>query len=136
MLHKDYLPRTCTQTLFTTAREANITKKDSGGEWQFICACAISKLQDACKKICSGDICMHDLKLLNSKIGQTHKLCSATTVDGKEQPEMPSADAVITSLEQRLEEYEQFEEYRKQLSNMLSYLTSVGLQGKIYHMSM
>ena len=55
------------------------------------------------KKICSGDICMHDLKLLNSKIGQTHKLCSATTVDGKEQPEMPSADAVITSLEQRLQ---------------------------------
>ena len=61
-----------------------------------------------------------------------HKLCLAAIVDGKPQPGMPSADAVINSLKQRLKEYEQFEEYRKQLNHVLSYLQSMKLQGKNY----
>ena len=65
-----------------------------------------------------------------------HKLCLATTVDGKPQPGMPSADVVINSLKQRFKEYEQFKVYRKQLSHVLSYLTCLKLQGKNYHMSM
>ena len=74
---------------------------------------------------------MHDLRLLDDKKGQMHKLCLAATVDGKPQSGMPSADVVITNLEQRLKEYEQHKEYRRQLNNILSYFTSVRLQGKL-----
>ena len=112
----------------TTARQANITNKDDGGDWQYICACAISKLQQVCTMICDGDICMRDLRLLCDKKGQMHKLCLAVTVDGKPQYGI-QADAVITSLKQRSKEYEQFEEYQRQLNNILSYFTSVRLEG-------
>ena len=121
------------QLFLTTARQADITKKDGGGDWKYICACATSKLQEVCKMICNGDIFMHDLRLLCDKKGQMHKLCLAATVDGKPQYGIPSADAVIFSLNQRLKEYEQFEEYRKQLKNILPYFTSVRLQGKTHY---
>ena len=113
----------------TTARQTNITNKDDGGDWQYICVCAITKLQQVCTMICDGDICMRDLRLLCDKKGQMHKLCLAATVDGESQPRMPLADAVITSLKQRSKEYEQFEEYQRQLNNILSYFTSVRLEG-------
>ena len=100
-------------------------------EWQVVCICAISILEDACSKICNGDICMQDLSLLNKKRAQMSKLCSAATVDVQEQSGMPSADTVIANLELRLKEYEQFERYRNQLTNLLSFLGSVRLQGKI-----
>ena len=72
---------------------------------------------------------MHDLGLLCDKKGQMHKLCLAATVDGEPQSGMPSADTVISSLKQRSKEYEQFEEYQRQLNNILSYFTSVRLEG-------
>ena len=74
---------------------------------------------------------MQDLSLLNKKRAQMSKLCSAATVDVQEQSGMPSADTVIANLELRLKEYEQFEQYRNQLTNLLSFLGSVRLQGKI-----
>ena len=117
--------------MFYTARRAHITKEESRVEWQLICICAISILEDACTKICNGDICMQDLSLLNRKKAQMSKLCSAATVDVQDQSGMPSADTVIANLELRLKEYEQFEEYRNQLNNLLSYLTSVRIQGNI-----
>ena len=121
--------------ILTVAREANVTKNDGGGDWQYICSCAISKLEEVCIKICNGDICMHDLRLLDKRKGQMHKLCLATTVDGKPQSGMPSADVVITNLERRLKEYEQFEEYQRQLNNILFYFTSVRLEGISFSMN-
>ena len=96
-----------------------------------ICTCALSILQDVCARICSGDISIRDLHELNSKKSEMMKLCSAAAVDGKQQSEMLSADNVICNLEQRLREYGYFQVYLQQLKQLLSFLNSVRLQGKL-----
>ena len=91
--------------------------------------CAVSNLEDICKRICSGNVCIQELQHLNSKKAQMSKLCSEATVDGKAQFDLPSASTIVTKLEQRLREYEHFEEYRQHLSYLISHLKSVRLQG-------
>ena len=114
-----------------TAREASVMKEEGMGNWQLICTCALSILEDMCTRICSGDISIRDLHKLHSRKGQMMKLCSATLVDGKRQSEMPSAGKVISNLEQRLREYDYFQVYLQQLNQLLSLLNSVRLQGKL-----
>ena len=99
--------------------------------WVFICMCAVSILEDICARICSGNVCIEELRYLKSKKAQMNKLCSEATVDGKVQFNLPSGSTVVAQLEQRLKEYEQFEEYRQHLSYLMSQLNSVRLQGEL-----
>ena len=96
-----------------------------------ICTCAVSILEDICVRICSGNVCIEELRHLKSKKAQMNKLCSEATVDGKAQFDLPSASTVAAELEQRLKEYEQFEEYRQHLSYLMSQLNSMRLQGEL-----
>lgn len=80
-------------------------------------------------RICNGDVCIEEMRELDSKKVQMKKLCSSATVDGKEQFGLPSTDNVDKNLEMRLKEYEQFAEYHQQLTNLMSFLKSLKLQG-------
>ena len=93
--------------------------------------CAVIILENICDRICSGNVCIEELRHLKSKKAQMSKLCSEATVDGKAQFDLPSGSTVAAELEQRLKEYEQFEEYRQNLSYLMSQLNSVRLQGEL-----
>lgn len=113
------------------ARKAVVTEKESKRSWEPICKCALNILQDLHTKIDNGDISIHELHEVYSKKNQIHKLYSATVVDGKQWGYLPTANTIVTNMDQRLREHEHFLEYKKRLGHMLLFLNSKSLPGNL-----
>ena len=97
-------------------------------EWQVICMCALSILQDVCKRICNGDISMRELEDIKRRRVQMYKLCDAVATDD-ETGAVLSSEFLSANIDQRLKEYQHFQEYHQQLHNLMSQLSSVPVQG-------
>lgn len=99
--------------------------------------CALSKLGEVCRKVCSGDIAVHELKTISGKETQMSKLCAAAapqeqTEDGKggQAGEIPSYEIVKKHLDMRLKEFHYFKTYCAQLTHFLNLSSLVVLTGK------
>ena len=111
---------------------AGVTTQVESGDWQVICMCAISILEDIVRKILTGDTSMMELREVEKRRTQLQKVCVA--VSGHEEAvNMPSIKDLDACVIQRLKEFEKFCSYREELSNVLLFLSCVKLQGnKMY----
>lgn len=104
-----------------------VTQANTNGgveEWQLICVCAISILENVCERIRTGDISVGELKQIKATKKQMDKLCDAAT-QGRRNTSMPSAKDLNTSISQRLTQYEHFQTYCEQMNNIILHLSSV-----------
>ena len=91
--------------------------------------CALSILQDVCERTCSGEISVSELEEIQTRKGQMDKLCSAAATDDGHK-DMPSISVLNANVNQRLKEFQYFQVYHQQLGNLISYLSSIQVQGK------
>ena len=123
------------QSLFTvffhighSVSGAGVTTQEESGDWQVICMCAISILENIVQKILTGNTSMMELEEVEKRRAQFQKVCAA--VSGHEEAvNMPSVKDLNACVNQRLKEFETFCLYRKELSNVLHFLSGVKLQG-------
>ena len=97
-------------------------------EGHVICAYALSILQVVCKRVRTGDISMKELQDIKDKRNQMDKLCVAF-FSGKGGDDLQSIEVLGNCINQRLREYEYFQEYCLQLKHLILHLSSVPLQG-------
>ena len=88
-------------------------------DWQCICVCALSTLENTCKRIINGDISMSELQIIQVRKKQMDKLCDAAA--GKHST-LPSAQDLTARIAQRLKEYQHFQTYCEELRNIISVL--------------
>ena len=71
---------------------------------------------------------MRELQVIQKRKSQMDKLCdAAATGDGNS--DMPLVEVLSASINQRLIEYQCFQDYHQQLDNLLSQLSSVPVHG-------
>ena len=70
------------------------------------CACAFTKFEEICRKLEKGEVSLSELHRIKEKEQQMRRLCEAVTGGG------PSQDAVLSVLQQRLNEYYYFSDRR------------------------
>ena len=109
------------------------------GDWQFLCTCALTKLEDVCRRIISGDILVKELKTISLKESQMSKLCDAAARpseqknSGKKSTQaggFPHYDSIKMHLDIRLKELDHFMTYRAQLKSFLHICETVALSGE------
>ena len=107
---------------------AGVTTQVEAGDWQVICMCAISILEDIVQKILTGNTSMMELRKVEKRRNQLQKVCAA--VSGHEvSVNMPSVEDLDACVNQRLKEFEKFCLFCEELSNILHYISCVKLQG-------
>lgn len=133
--------------MFIAASESRVSRAQFG-DWQTICVCAVSKLEEICKRICSGDIFVYELQTISDKKTLMSKLCAAACPmehkDGNEDQDKPSSAisfaipsyGVLTAcLDLRLKEFNYFTTYNAQLSHFLQLTSSLVLTGMSVHVN-
>ena len=108
---------------------AGVTTQVEAGDWQVICMCAISILEDFVQKILTGKISMKELREVEKRKFQLLKVCAAVVSGHEKAVNMPSVKDIDAFVNQRLNEFEKFCSYREELSNVLHFLSVVKLQG-------
>ena len=106
-----------------------VTTQVEAGDWQVICVCAISILEDFVKKIFTGNTSVKELREVEKRRSQLQKVCAAAVSGRKKAVNMPSVKDIDDCVNQRLKEFEKFCLYREELSNVLYFLSCVKLQG-------
>ena len=133
--HKQQNTHAHTPTYIThTAQEASVTKEESERPWQPICKYALEVLLDLHIRIECGNISIHELHEIHSKEKQMFKLYSATAVvDRKKRVNLPSANTIVTNMNQRFKEYKLFLVYLQRLKHMLFLLKPERLPGNFFN---
>ena len=90
-------------------------------DWKLIVICAVSKLEEVCTNIHSGNITITELRSIIAKQTQMNKLCEVTQLA-----------ELQNSMEKRLKEFKHFEAYKMKLEHLLSRIGKV-LIGKSMH---
>lgn len=112
----------------TTGSESKL-KEGLPDECQVACLCALTKFQEVCGRVQSGDISMSELHKIKGNSEQMKRLCAAVTVQGdKKEGRQLSFNTVQGALQQRLEEFSTFEQKRSYLSHLCTHLSST-IQG-------
>lgn len=126
-----YNYNTTIYTLFICiASRAGVTKRESSLEdWQLICMCALSKLENVCMQIKTGDISVMELKEIREKQDQMRRLCDAAAAGEGESETSLSSSNLVVYVSQRLNEYNFFLKYHRQLDQLISFFTSKQLPG-------
>jgi hypothetical protein len=88
------------------------------------CVCAVSKMQQVCSELVSGNITMKELRKIKDNLEPVHRLCAAAT----SQRRRTERTAVNTALRLRLEEFETFDKHRVRLCHLCNEL-HIGIQG-------
>ena len=88
------------------------------------CVCAVSKMQQVCSELVSGEITMKELQKIKDNLEPMHRLCAAATYQRRRSEKA----AVSSALCQRLEEFEMFEKHRVRLCHLCNEL-HIGIQG-------
>lgn len=125
---------TFSQTTKHTHAHTQFTARGTGDEegkllLKPICECALKVLQDLYNRIVSGDIYIHEVQKVHSMETLMFQLYSTTVIDGKHGIYLPTAKTIVTKVDQRFKEYQQFLVYRQQLSHMLFFLKPEPLPG-------
>ena len=130
--------------MFIAVSRSHVTKAQVD-DWQIICACAVSQLEEVCSRICSGDILVHELQKISDKQLQMSKLCIAAATPpeqhkGREAAQIesntitpstvPCHDVIKACIDTKLKELHFFTTYRDQLSHFLHLTSSLPLTGK------
>lgn len=99
-------------------------------ECQLACSCAVTMFEDVCKNIQKGDIPMEEMQKIKQKSSQMKRLCEAVSLPGdekrKQNMSFTDIDCVV---EQRMQEFKVFEEYKGQLCQLCSHIPDT-VQGK------
>lgn len=94
---------------------------------QILCLCALTKIQEVCSRIQSGDILKSqsaELEKISDNYEQMKRLCTAVTVQGdKKGSRQLSFKAVQSALHQRLQEFLAFDKHCFYLSHLCSHLS-------------
>ena len=89
-------------------------------EYQFVCYGAISKLEDICQKLLSGDISVLELQKIQKAQLAMKRLCAAAEVKDKSKKTRyyASYDVIDRVMKQKLKEYEAFRNQQKYLLHL------------------
>ena len=102
-------------------------KRGLPDDCQIVCLCALTKIQEVCYRIQSGDILKSqsaELEKISDNYEQMKRLCAAVTVQGdKKGSRQLSFKAVQSALHQRLQEFRAFDENYFYLSHLCSHLS-------------
>lgn len=102
----------------------------------FACVCAMSNFETICQRLERGEITLVELKKMNKQKNQVKRLCEAITSSKKSHL---FGSVVLTSLSQRLIEFERFSSRCQAYKDICKWLTDPGLprnsiQGMLYVM--
>ena len=99
-------------------------KRGLPDECQIACLCALTKFQEVCGRVQSGDIPMSELQKISDNDEQMKRLCAAVTVQGdKKESGQLSFKAIQSALHQRLQEFHAFDQHRSCLSHLCNHLS-------------
>ena len=105
--------------------DAEVGKESrESNDWKLIVICAVSKLENVCTNIHSGNITITELRSIIAKQTQMNKLCEVTNKS--------QLAELQNSMEKRLKEFKHFEAYKMKLEHLLSHIGKV-LIGKSMH---
>ena len=120
-----HTPLRLLHSIFLASR-SGVTTQAGAEDWQIICMCALSKLDEVVQNIHTGNISNLELRKVKHREPQLHKLLDAVSAhEGR--IDIKDLDAQIL---QRMREFKDFLLLHEQMHNLISSLSTAGiLQG-------